>query len=278
MSKKIAFQGELGANSHIACQTRYPDYEATPFASFDAAFRALAEGSVDLAMMPIENTVAGRVSDIHRLLPDSGLFVIGEYFMRVRHCLLGVPDAPLEGLTHVWSHEMALGQCRNIIADRKLVPVVAADTAGAAHYIAQLKDPTQAAIASALAAETYGLTILASDIEDSAQNVTRFLVMAAQPDDAEPDAGHIMTSFIFRVRNVPAALYKALGGFATNGVNMTKLESYQPDSSFAATQFFADNEGHPDAPHVQRALEELRFYCSELNILGVYPAAAERYQ
>lgn len=278
MSKKIAFQGELGANSHIACQNRYPDYEAMPFASFDTAFRALSEGQVDLAMMPIENTVAGRVSDIHRLLPDSGLFVTGEYFMRVRHCLLGAKAAPIEGLTHVWSHEMALGQCRRIIAERGLEPVVAADTAGAARYIAGLNDPTQAAIASSLAAEIYDLDILAADIEDSEQNITRFLVMSAQPDDAEPDAGHIMTSFIFRVRNVPAALYKALGGFATNGVNMTKLESYQPDASFAATQFFADIEGHPDAPAVQRAFEELRFYCSELNILGVYPAAEERYQ
>ncbi len=277
MSKKIAFQGELGANSHIACQTRYPDDIAEPFPSFDAAFRALSEGRVDLAMMPIENTVAGRVSDIHRLLPDSGLYVIGEHFMRVRHCLLGIKGATLEGLTHVWSHEMALGQCRHIIAEQGLEAVISADTAGAARYIAGLNDVHQAAIASSLAAEIYGLDILAADIEDSDQNITRFLIMAAAPDDAEPDAGPIMTSFIFRVRNVPAALYKALGGFATNGVNMTKLESYQPDGSFAATQFFADIEGHPDAPAVQRALEELQFYCSELNILGVYPAAKERY-
>jgi prephenate dehydratase len=276
MSKKIAIQGELGANSHIACQDRYPDHTVVPCLSFDGAFQALRAGEVDLAMMPIENTVAGRVADIHRLLPGSGLYIIGEHFMRVRHCLLGIKGAAIDGLTHVHSHEMALGQCRNIITARGLKPVVAGDTAGAAQMIANLQDKTQASIASALAAEIYGLDILQADIEDSSQNVTRFLVLSAAPDDADAAEEAIMTSFIFRVRNVPAALYKALGGFATNGVNMSKIESYQPNGSFAATQFYADIEGHPDDERVRLALEELKFYCSELDILGVYPAAPER--
>lgn len=276
MSQRIAFQGELGANSHIACRTCYPDYEPVPCASFDDAFSALKSGQVQLAMMPIENTVAGRVADIHRLLPGSELYITGEYFMRVRHCLLGIKGAVPENLTHVHSHEMALGQCRKVIARRKLIPVVAADTAGAAQAIAEAKDPTQAAIASALAADIYNLDIIESDIEDSDQNVTRFLIMSSQPDDADPDLDDVITSFVFRVRNVPAALYKALGGFATNGINMTKLESYQPDGSFASTQFYADIEGHPDRPDVRQALEELKFYCSQLDILGVYPAAPER--
>jgi prephenate dehydratase len=276
MNKRIAFQGELGANSHIACQTCYPDYEPVACTNFDIAFAALKAGEVQLAMMPIENTVAGRVADIHRLLPGSGLYITGEYFMRVRHCLLGLKGATPAQLTHVHSHEMALGQCRNIIGKMQLIPVVAADTAGAARAIADAKDTSQAAIASALAADIYGLDIIESDIEDSDQNVTRFLIMAATPDDADPDQEDVITSFVFRVRNVPAALYKALGGFATNGINMTKLESYQPDGSFAATMFYADIEGHPDQPAVRLALEELEFYCSQLDILGVYPASPER--
>lgn len=277
MVHRIAFQGELGANSHIACATCYPDHEVYPCATFDAAFTALQNGEVELAMMPVENTVAGRVADIHRLLPGSGLYIVGEHFMRVHHCLLGRQNAELETLTHVHSHDMALRQCRTIINDLNLKPVIAADTAGAARMIAQGSDPSQAAIATALAAQTYGLKILRENIEDSQNNITRFLIMAAAPDDADKDMGAVITSFIFRVRNVPAALYKALGGFATNGVNMTKLESYQPQGSFAATQFYADIEGHPDSPDVQRALEELRFFCSELDILGVYPAAPERH-
>ena len=276
MAKKIAIQGELGANSHIACQNHYPDYTVLPCPSFDDAFRALRDGDVDLAMMPIENTVAGRVADIHRLLPGSGLYIIGEHFMRVRHCLLGVKGAKLEGLTHVHSHEMALGQCRKIIGELALQPVVAGDTAGAAQMISAGQDGSQGAIAASLAADIYGLDILKADIEDSDQNITRFLVLSRTPDDADIADGVVMTSFIFRVRNVPAALYKALGGFATNGVNMCKLESYQPDGSFAETQFYADIEGHPDNEYVRVALEELKFYCSELDILGVYPAAPER--
>lgn len=272
---KIAFQGELGANSHIACQTQYPDMDVLPCASFDDAFAALRDGAAQLAMMPVENTVAGRVADIHRLLPGANLYIIGEHFMRVNHCLLALPGTAEADLTHVHSHEMALGQCRNLIAELDLTPLVAADTAGSARDLAATQTPQHGAIASSLAAEIYGLDILRENIEDSAQNTTRFLIMSASPDDAEPDDSDIITSFIFRVRNVPAALYKALGGFATNNVNMTKLESYQPNG-FLATQFYADIEGHPDSEPVRLALEELNFYCSEMDILGVYHAAPER--
>jgi len=272
---KIAFQGEAGANSHIACQRLYPDMEVLPCATFDDAFTHLRDGDVSLAMLPIENTVAGRVADIHRLLPGGGLYIIGEYFMRINHCLLALPGTQEAELTHVHSHEMALGQCRNVIAELGLTPMVAADTAGAARDLAAAQTTHHSAIASELSAEIYGLDVLRKNIEDSRTNTTRFLVMSASPDDAEPDDGDVITSFIFRVRNVPAALYKALGGFATNNVNMTKLESYQPNG-FLATQFYADIEGHPQSEPVRLALEELNFYCSEMDILGVYKAAPER--
>ena len=272
---KIAFQGELGANSHIACHTQFPDMQALPCDTFDKAFAALRSGEAALAMMPVENTVAGRVADIHRLLPGSKLYIVGEYFMRVNHCLLALPGTKESDLTHVHSHEMALGQCRNVIGELGLTALVAADTAGAARDLAAAETPAHAAIASSLAAEIYGLDVLRENIEDSAQNTTRFLVMSATPDDAEPDEPHVITSFVFRVRNVPAALYKALGGFATNKVNMTKLESYQPNG-FMATQFYADIEGHPEDESVRLALEELAFYCSQMDILGVYRAGPER--
>ena len=277
---KIAFQGELGANSHIACQTQYGEMEPLPCATFDDAFEALKSGEADLAMMPVENTVAGRVADIHRLLPGSNLYIIGEHFMRVNHCLLALPGTQEGALTHVNSHEMALGQCRKIISELELTPQVAADTAGSARDLAASQTPNHGAIASKLAGEIYGLDVLRENIEDSQSNTTRFLVMSATPDDAEPEttgapSGEIITSFIFRVRNTPSALYKALGGFATNNVNMTKLESYQPNG-FLATQFYADIEGHPDSEPVRLALEELNFYCSKMDILGVYKAAPER--
>ena len=274
--KPIAFQGEMGANSHIACNDIFPDREVLPCTTFEGAFKAVENGSAALAVLPVENTVAGRVADIHRLLPGYNLYIIGEYFMRIRHCLLGLESASVDGLTHVHSHEMALGQCRHIINELNLEPVVAADTAGSAREIAELNNPTLAAIASPLAAEINGLQIFKENIEDAKHNTTRFLVMAPEPDDAEPNSGDVITSFIFRCRNVPAALYKALGGFATNGVNMTKLESYQVEGSFMATQFYADIEGHPDDEAVRLALDELNYFCSELNILGVYPAAEFR--
>ncbi len=272
---KIAFQGELGANSHIACAEHYPDMEPLPCTTFDDAFAALRAGDATLAMIPIENTAAGRVSDIHRLLPGSGLYIIGEHFMRVNHCLLGLSGAKENQLKHVHSHEMALGQCRDVIGELGLQMHVAADTAGSARDLAAAETPDHGAIASKLAAQIYGLDVLRENIEDSQTNTTRFFVMSATPDDAEPNGADVMTSFIFRVRNVPAALYKALGGFATNNVNMTKLESYQPNG-FLATQFYADIEGHPDSEPVRLALEELNFYCSEMDILGVYRAAPER--
>ena len=274
--KPIAFQGEMGANSHIACNDIFPDRDVLPCTTFEGAFKAVENGSAALAVLPVENTVAGRVADIHRLLPGYNLYIIGEYFMRIRHCLLGLSGASVDGLTHVRSHEMALGQCRHIINELDLEPVVSADTAGSAREIAELNDPALAAIASPLAAEINGLQIFKENIEDAKHNTTRFLVMAPEPDDAEPNSGDVITSFIFRCRNVPAALYKALGGFATNAVNITKLESYQIEGSFMATQFYADIEGHPDDEAVRLALDELNYFCSELNILGVYPAAEFR--
>ncbi len=269
----IAFQGELGANSHIACNTFYPDMAVLPCTTFEGAFRAVQSGRAALAMMPVENTVAGRVADIHRLLPGSGLFVIGEHFMRVSHALLGLPSAKIEDIKFIHSHEMALGQCRREINALGAEPVIAADTAGSAREIAEKGDSNHAAIATELAAHIYGLQVMKSGIEDAGHNTTRFLVMSQTPDDADPDEENVVTSFIFRVRNVPAALYKALGGFASNGVNMTKLESYQVEGRFQATMFYADIEGHPETESVRLAMEELNFFCSEVTVLGVYKAA-----
>ncbi len=274
--KKIVFQGEPGANSHIACREVHPDYEAVPCPTFEDCFAAIANGSADLAMIPIENSVAGRVADIHHLLPTSGLHIIGEYFLPINHQLMAPKGATLETIKAVHSHVMALGQCRQTLRGLRLTPVVAADTAGAARMIAEVGDPSEAAIASRLAAEVYGLDILSEDIEDEAHNTTRFLILADAADWAPPDDGPVITTFLFRVRNVPAALYKAMGGFATNGINMTKLESYQLGGRFYATQFFADVEGHPDDRGLRLALEEIRFFCRELNILGVYPASPFR--
>jgi len=273
---KIAFQGEPGANSHLAARDAYPNLEATPCATFEDALAAVKTGKAKLAMIPIENSVAGRVADIHHLLPHSGLYIVAEHFERVRHQLLTLPGAKLAGLKTVHSHIMALGQCRKAIAELKLTPVVEADTAGAAQHVRELGDPTRAAIASKLAAEIYGLKIAKKDIEDAAHNTTRFVVLAAKPIKTKASDAPIITTFVFRVRNVPAALYKALGGFATNGVNMTKLESYQLEGSFNATMFFADIEGHPDERRVQFAMEELDFFTSEVTVLGSYPASPFR--
>jgi prephenate dehydratase len=273
---KIAFQGEPGANSHLAARDAYPDMEAMPCATFEDALAAVKTGKAKLAMIPIENSVAGRVADIHHLLPHSGLYIVAEHFERVRHQLLTLPRARLNGLKTVHSHIMALGQCRKAIAALKLTPVVEADTAGAARHVRETGDPTQAAIASKLAAEIYGLRIAKKDIEDATHNTTRFVVLAAKPQKAKADDGPIITTFVFRVRNVPAALYKAMGGFATNGVNMTKLESYQLEGSFNATMFYADIEGHPAERRVQLAMEELGFFTSEVTVLGSYPASPFR--
>jgi prephenate dehydratase len=277
-SPSIVFQGELGANSHIACREMFPHMTPLPAQTFEDAFSAVSSGQAKFAMIPIENSLAGRVADIHHLLPTSGLFIVDEHFLRIRHQLLVVPGVDLSQITHVMSHGHALGQCREIIRKLGLTPIVAADTAGSARLIAESKDTHIAAIASELAAQTYGLEALKTNIEDETHNTTRFIVLAGEPDDAEADGGAIITSFIFRVRNVPAALYKALGGFATNGVNMTKLESYIIGGSFAAAQFYADIEGHPTHPNVRLALEELGFFSSELKILGAYSASGLRTQ
>ena len=269
---KIVFQGEPGANSHLAIREAYPDAEAVPCPTFEDAFAALASGDADLGMIPVENSVAGRVADIHHLMPASGLHINAEHFMPVRHQLLGVKGATLKDIKTVESHVHALGQCRKVIRKLGIKPIVAADTAGSAREIAEAGDKSRASIASRLAAEIYGLDILAEDIEDEAHNTTRFIVLSRELKWAQSGAGPVITTFLFRVRNVPAALYKALGGFATNGVNMTKLESYMIEGNFLATQFYADVEGHPEDRNVVFAFEELAFYSKEMKILGVYPA------
>jgi prephenate dehydratase len=273
---KIAFQGEPGANSHLAARDAYPRMQAIPCATFEDALAAVNTGAAKLAMIPIENSVAGRVADIHHLLPQSGLYIVAEHFERVRHQLLTLPGVKLTELKTVHSHVMALGQCRKAIRALKLRPVVEADTAGAARELRESGDRTRAVIASRLAAEIYGLKIAKADIEDAQHNTTRFVVLAKTPVRVPKSNGPVITSFVFRVRNVPAALYKALGGFATNGVNMTKLESYQLEGSFNATMFYADIEGHPEERLVKLAMEELAFYSSEVTVLGTYPASPFR--
>ena len=268
---KIAFQGEPGANSHIAIAEAYPAAEPLPCATFEDALAAISSGEADLGMIPIENSVAGRVADIHHLLPQSGLFIVGEYFLPVHHQLMAPRGAKLADIKTVESHVHALGQCRHIIRERQIRPIVSGDTAGAARLIAERGDKSCAAIASRLAADIYGLDILAEDVEDEAHNTTRFVVLAREAKWAAQGSGPLVTSFVFRVRNLPAALYKAMGGFATNGVNMTKLESYMIDGNFFATQFYADVDGHPEDKNLAFALEELKFFSREFRIVGVYP-------
>jgi len=269
---RIAYQGEPGANSHLVCMQHYPEWEALACASFEDVFAAVESGEADLAMIPIDNSIAGRVADIHHFLPTSGLHIIGEHFLRIQFTLMGVPGSTLQTIRTVHSHVHALGQCRKVIRELGLVPVISGDTAGAAREIAELADPTQAAIAPALAAEIYGLIILREDVEDEDHNTTRFVVLSRDPDPAPADGGPVVTSFVFNVRNLPAALYKALGGFATNGVNMTKLESYMVGGEFTATQFLAEVDGHPDDPPLKRAFEELSFFTTDVKVIGVYPA------
>jgi prephenate dehydratase len=273
---KIAYQGEPGANSHIACINLGMPLEPLACATFEDAIAAVRNGTARYALIPVENSVAGRVADVHHLLPNSGLHITGEHFERIYHQLMALPEAALGTIKTVHSHTHALGQCRTAIRALGLTPIVEADTAGSARMVAAEGDLTKAAIASKLAAEIYGLRILKSDIEDAAHNTTRFLLLATQPEIPLPGNGPVLTTFIFRVRNVPAALYKALGGFATNGVNMTKLESYQLEGSFNATMFYADVEGHPEDRPLRLALEELEFHTAELILLGTYPASPFR--
>ena len=274
----IAFQGVPGAYSDLACRVIYPEMASLPCESFEDTFAAVSENRAILALIPIENSVAGRVADNHHLMPESGLHIVSEHFQRITHHVVGPKRATLEGLREVHSHVHALSQCRTFIRGLGLKSVVHADTAGAAADVAARGDPTVAAIASNLAAKIYGLEILKSAVEDADHNTTRFLVLAREAIDPDPERGPVITSFVFRVRNVPAALYKALGGFATNGVNMTKLESYMLGGRFAATQFYADVEGHPEERSLKLALEELNFFSREVRILGVYPAHAQRYR
>ena len=270
--ERIAFQGELGAFSHQACLEIFPDTEPLPSPTFEDAFQAVRQGKARRAVIPIDNSLYGRVADVHHLLPESGLYIIGEHFLRIRLQLMAPGGAEIAGLAAVHSHAVALGQCRNFIREHGLKTIVGADTAGSAAQVAEIGDPAHGAIASALAAEIHGLEILARDIEDAEHNTTRFLILSRQKIEADRHAGPALTSFVFRVRNVPAALYKAMGGFATNGVNMVKLESYMIGGSFSATQFYAEVEGHPDQRPVALALEEAQFFCSHMKILGVYPA------
>ncbi len=266
----IAFQGRPGAYSDLACRERFPGMTTLPCESFETAIDAVRAGRASLGMLACENSLVGRVPDIHALLPDSGLSIVAEHFQRVEHCLIGVPGTLLSDISHVHSHSVALGQVRSLIREIGAVPVIEADTAGSAELVARWHDPSHAAIASALAADLHGLAVLRANVEDARHNTTRFYVAARAP--VEPTGTHAapMTTFVFRVRNVPAALYKALGGFATNGVNMTRLESYMLDGAFTATRFLADVEGHPRDPALARALEELGFFAAELRILGTY--------
>jgi prephenate dehydratase len=270
-ARMISFQGEPGANSDIACRFVHPEMTPLPCRTFEDAFAALREKRAELAMIPIENSVAGRVADIHSLMPNSGMHVIGEHYQRVEHCLVAPKNATLQSIKTVRSHVHALAQCRNIIAELKLKAIVAADTAGAAREVSELNDPSIAAISSSLAADIYGLQILKSNIEDADHNTTRFLIFSREAEQPALDNGPCMTAFVFRVRSVPAALYKALGGFATNGINITKLESYISGAAFEAAQFYAEIEGHPESRAVRLAFEELGFFSREVKVLGVFP-------
>jgi len=273
---QIAFQGMPGAYSDLACRTAFPGMTPLPCQTFEHAMDAVRSGAADLAMLPCENSLAGRVPDIHALLPASGLSIVGEHFQRVEHCLLGPPGAAIGGVRRIHSHAVALGQVRAILSELGAEAVIEADTAGSAKLVADWGRMEDAAIASALAAEIYGLDVLRANVEDAAHNTTRFYVVAQQPRMPAPDTPGLMTTFVFRVRNVPAALYKALGGFATNGVNMSRLESYMLNGEFTATQFLCDVDGHPDHPALARALEELGFFSAETRVLGVYPHAEFR--
>ncbi|MEO3413541.1 prephenate dehydratase [Roseovarius sp. CAU 1744] len=277
MTKRIAFQGELGAYSHQACHETYPELEALPCRTFEDAIAAVRENRADLAMLPVENSTFGRVADIHHLLPESGLHIIDEAFVRVHINLLALPGTKLSQIKFAMSHTMLLGQCRDYLAEQGIQRVTGADTAGSAHHVADAGDPSMAALASELAGEIYGLDVLARHIEDEGNNTTRFLVMSRDPNYTRRGDDGMMTTFVFQVRNIPAALYKAMGGFATNGINMTKLESYMVGGSFAATQFYADIEGHPEDPGVKLALEELDYFTSQVTMLGVYPADPRRH-
>jgi prephenate dehydratase len=286
-ARTVAFQGEPGAYANLAAREALPQVAAMPRPTFEAAVDAARSGQTDLAIVPVENSTYGRIADVHQLMRFFGravkgfvppedeqgsLFILGEHFFRVRHQLLGPKGARLENVKTVFSQAPALGQCRRVIKELGLTDKQWGDTADAARHVAELNDPTVAAIASSLAGKIYGLDVLRPDIEDASNNMTRFLIVGREPDDPPNDGRPVITTVLFRVRNVPAALYKAMGGFATNGVNITKLESYQLGGSFNATEFYADIEGHPDAHNVRLALEELQFFSTKVTVVGIYPA------
>jgi prephenate dehydratase len=277
MTNRIAFQGEPGAYSHEACKKAHPEMEALPCRSFEDVIEAVNSGEADLAMLPVENSTYGRVADIHRLLPQSGLHIIGEEFVRVHINLLGVPGSSIADVKQAYSHLVLLPQCAGFLKMHGIQGRVSPDNARAAREIAERGDPSTAALASELAGEIYGLEVLARHIEDHGHNTTRFLIMSRQENHARRGENGMITSFVFQVRNIPAALYKAMGGFATNGINMTKLESYMVDGSFTATQFYSEIEGHPDDHNVQLAMDELGYFTTNVEILGVFPANHARY-
>lgn len=277
MTNRIAFQGEPGAYSHQACRQARPDMEALPCRTFEDAIDAVNNGEADLAMLPVENSTYGRVADIHSLLPESGLHIIEEHFVRVHINLLALPGTKLADVKTAMSHTVLLGQCHGFLREHGISRKIGADTAGSARQVSEQHDPSLAALASELAGEIYGLDVLARHIEDQGNNTTRFLLMSREADHSRRGDNGMITSFVFEVRNIPAALYKAMGGFATNGINMTKLESYMVGGSFTATQFYADIEGHPEDPNVKLALDELAYFTTNVKILGVYPADERRH-
>lgn len=277
MTKRIAFQGEPGAYGHQACIEARPNHDPMPCATFNDAIEAVRKGDAELGMIAVENSIYGRVGDVHHLLPESGLHIVDEAFVRVQINLLGVPGAQTSDVETALGHIVILPQCAKFLRENNIAPQISSDNARAARDVSEGRDPAFGALASELAADIYGLDILARGIEDHAHNTTRFLIMSRDPDFRRRGEHGMVTSFVFRVRNIPAALYKAMGGFATNGVNMTKLESYMVGGTFKATQFFAEIEGHPDDRNVQLAMEELDYFTDHIRLMGVYPAAARRH-
>ena len=275
MSETVAFQGELGAYSHQACLAARPDCTVLPCGTFEGAVAAVNSGRASLAVLPVENSIYGRVADIHRLIPESDLYIVDEVFIRIHINVLGIPGSELSQVNAALSHMVLLGQCRDFIKSRGLRTIAWADTAGAAKHVADSGDAGQVALASELAGDIYGLEVLARNIEDADNNRTRFFLMSSERN-FEQRSTEMITAFVFRVRNIPASLYKVLGGFATNRVNMLKLESYMIGGSFSATQFFSEIQGHPDDENVALALEELKFFTTSVDILGIYPAAVPR--
>ncbi|MCL7405001.1 MAG: prephenate dehydratase [Marivivens sp.] len=278
MTQKIAFQGELGAYGHQACVEARPDFDPLPCDTFEDAMEAVRSGAADLGMIAVENSTYGRVADVHSLLPKSGLHIVDEAFVRVHVNLLGVKGAALSDIKEAHGHVVILPQCAGFLKNHNISGKVSTDNARAAREVAEAKDVTKAALASELAAEIYGLDVVARHIEDHSRNTTRFIIMSREPDTTRRGTNGMMMSFVFRVRNIPAALYKAMGGFATNGVNMTKLESYMVDGEFTATEFYAEIEGHPDDENVRLAMEELDYFTDHVRLIGTFPAAARRHE